>query len=402
MDANDIDLARDVFVDLVVAWTIHHRQPPDSGEARRLAEEAIHAARLFGSAGQEDLASETVAASGTASGLPPRGGTVILSQLIRDWGTRIVSRSAGHTGRALVSRLDRYLVPHLGTRPISDLQPAEILSVLRGIENLGFRPLAYQIYRDLRGMYRYAHVAGMCTRDPMTVVGSFMRTPRTRRSPGIFHPERLGQLLVAIRSYQGKARSTTHYMFRLAPILFLRAVELRELEWREVDLHAATLVISPERMKSRHPHIVPLPIQAVRILREVHKITSGSRFVFNAGRGRDRPPSFTVFYQMLRRIGYARTVTAQGFRAMASTWLNEQGWRADAIEKQLSHLGGGWHSTRRVYNRAEYLAERRKMMQAWADYLTEVELRTRRSLRKTGLVEGKVWRGGATDVAIRY
>jgi integrase len=402
MDANDIDLARDVFVDLVITWTTHHRQPPDSVKAQTLAVEAIGAARSFNSARLKDYTIPTSPAGDTPSGLPLRGGTVTLTRLIRDWGTRIVSRSAGHNGRNLISRLDRYVVPYLGNRPISALQSAEILSVLRGIENLGFRPLAYQIYRDLRSMFRYAQVAGLCTRDPTVVVGSFIRRPRTQRSAGIFQPERLGRLLVAIRSYRGKVRSTAQYMFRLAPILFLRAVELRELQWREVDLDAATLVISPARMKSRRVHIVPLPTQAVRILKDVQKITGGLRFVFNGGRGRDRPPTYSAFFQMLRRVGYARTVTPQGFRAMASTWLNEQGWRADAIEKQLSHAGDGGHLTRRIYNRAEYLAERRKMMQAWADYLEGVESRTLRSLREAGFVEGKVWREGATDVAIRH
>jgi len=313
---------------------------------------------------------------------------VTLAQLVRDWGTRIVARAAGRNGRDLVSRLNRYVSPHLGNRPASDLLPVEILSVLRGIEGKGFPPLAYQILRDLRAMYRYAIVAGLCNKDPTSSLGSYIRKPRSRSGPGIFHPDSLGELLVAIRAYRGRNRSTANCMFRLAPMLFLRPVELRELEWREADLDAATLAISAERMKSRRVHIVPLPRQAVLLLRDVHKITGGLRFVFNGGRGCDQPPTFSAFFQMLRRIGYAKAVTPQGFRAMASTWLNEQGWRADAIEKQLSHVGGGGHLTRRTYNRAEYLYERRKMMQAWADYLDVLELRARRSLGSTGLLPG--------------
>ena len=161
-------------------------------------------------------------------------------------------------------------------------------------------------------------------------------------------------------------------------------------------MDAATLSITPRRMKSRRPFIVPLPRQAVLLLRDVHKITGGLRFVFNGGRGFDRPPTFSAFFQMIRRIGYARTVTPQGFRAMASTWLNEQGWRADAIEKQLSHLGGEGHLTRRTYNRAEYLSERRKMMQAWADYLDLLESRARRSHR-----QGYRVTSGDSNAAIR-
>jgi len=387
MDANDVDFARDVFVDLVVAWARRHSQPPDGAESQRLAEQAINMARSFNTARQESEATPDEARAAVLPDRLPEGGVVTLAQLVRDWGDRIVRRSTSRNGRDLVSRLERYVIPHLGSRPVAALLPAEILSVLRGIEKLGFRPLAYQIYRDLRAMYRYAAVAGICEKDPTATIGGYIRRPKIRNGPGLFDPEPLGELLVAIRSYKGRTRSTAQYMFRLAPMLFLRPVELRELEWREVDLDAATLVISAERMKSRRVHIVPLPRQADLLLRDVLKITGGMRFVFNGGRGVDRPPTFGAFFQMLRRIGYAKTVTPQGFRAMASTWLNEQGWRADAIEKQLSHLGGGGHLTRRIYNRAEYLSERRKMMQAWADYLDVVESRARRSLRATGFQE---------------
>ena len=386
MDANDVDFARDVFADLVVAWATKHSQPPNASETHRLAEEAMKLAQSFNSARrQTEFIPNDVHAS-PPLGPQPTDCTVTFAQLALDWGTRIVTRSAGRNGRDLVTRLDRYVLPHLGNRPVSDLLPAEILSVLRGIEAKGFPPLAYQIFRDLRGMYRYAIVAGLCNKDPTSTLGSYIRKPRSRSNPGIFHPDSLGQLLVAIRSYRGRTRSTARYMFRLAPMLFLRPFELRLLEWREVDLDAATLVISAERMKSRRIHVVPLPRQAVLLLRDVNKITSGLRFVFNGGRGRDQPPTFSAFFQMLRRIGYGRVVTPQGFRAMASTWLNEQGWRADAIEKQLSHLGGGGNLTRRIYNRAEYLSERRKMMQAWADYLDVLESRARASLRGIGLL----------------
>src|SRR5688572_20028581 len=133
MDANDVDFAKDVFADLVVAWTRGHSQPPDSGEAKRLAEKAIDLARSFNAArnGREALPREEKP-DALPEGQCKRGLT--LAQLARDWGTRIVKRSAGHNGRNIVIRLDRYLLPHLGSRQADDLQPAEILSVLRGVE----------------------------------------------------------------------------------------------------------------------------------------------------------------------------------------------------------------------------------------------------------------------------
>jgi integrase len=381
LDANDVDFARELFADLVVAWTSSNSKPPNPSEAQEIAERALKMAQSFKWAQNRSQDSPKHAPPDAPHEVPEAAGAITLAGLAREWGTRIVNRSTGRNGRDLVSRLERYVLPHLGSRPVADLLPAEILSVLRGIEAKGFPPLAYQILRDLRGMYRYAIVAALCTRDPTSTLGSHVRKPRSKGNAAFLDPEAAGRLLVAIREYRGKIRSTARYMFRLAPMLFLRPVELRQLEWREVDLDAATIVVPAERMKSRRPHVVPLAIQAIHLLRDVHKITGGLRYVFNGGRGRDEPLCFGAFYNMLRAIGYRKAVTPQGFRVMASTWLNEQGWRADAIERQLSHLGGGGHQTRRIYNRAEYLSERRKMMQAWADYLDFLEARTRRSLR---------------------
>jgi integrase len=154
-------------------------------------------------------------------------------------------------------------------------------------------------------------------------------------------------------------------------------VELRTLEWTDVDLSAATLVIPGHRMKSRQPHVVPLPRQAVKMLREVEEITRRGRYVFTGGRGVDQPPTDSSFFQMLRRIGYDKVVTPHGFRAMAATWLSEQGWRGEAIERQLSHVGDANWGRQRVYNRAEFLKERKTMLQAWADHLESLERRAR-------------------------
>jgi integrase len=276
-----------------------------------------------------------------------------------------------------VARLERYVIPHLGDKAAEDVAPQEILSVLRSIEAKGFLALAYQIFRDLRAMYRYAIVAGFASRDPTEVLGTYVRRPPPKNNAALTDASAIGQLLVAIRNYEGKMQSTTRYMLWLAPILFLRPVELRTLEWTDVDLDAATIVIPAAKMKSRRPHVVPLPRQAVRILRETEEITGRGRYVFTGGRGMDQPPTFSAFFQMIRRIGYNKTVTPHGFRAMAATWLSEQGWRGEAIERQLSHVGDGNWGRQRIYNRGEYMQERRKMLQAWADHLESLERRAR-------------------------
>jgi integrase len=152
------------------------------------------------------------------------------------------------------------------------------------------------------------------------------------------------------------------------PLTFVRPGELRKAEWSEIDLEAAEWRIPAERMKMRAIHIVPLSVQAVVCLRELHPLTGTGHYVFPGLRTPTRPMSENTVNAALRRLGYAKDeMTGHGFRSMASTLLNEQGWHRDAIERQLAH--GERDAVRAAYNYAEHLPERRRMMQAWADYL---------------------------------
>ena len=163
----------------------------------------------------------------------------------------------------------------------------------------------------------------------------------------------------------------THAALRLAPLVFVRPGELRAAEWAEFDLDDATWRIARQRMKMQNAHIVPLATQAVAILRNLHPLTGKRRFVFPCIRSADRPMSENTINAALRRLGYTKMeMTGHGFRSMASTLLNEQGWHHDAIEQQLAHSERD--EVRAAYNRAEHLPERRKMMQAWADYLASL------------------------------
>ena len=378
MNASEIDFAWHVFIDHVVAWATTRARVPDDSEAESLAKRALEIAVLFTSALEHPTRASTPAIPPTESApealaeSPPT-----FAQLARSWGNRIVSHSSGHNARDLVARLERYVIPHIGDKGAEDISPQEILAVLRSIEAKGFVPLAYQIFRDMRAMYRYAVVAGIASRDPTEVLGTYVRRPRPKNYAALTDSTAIGQLLVAIGSYRGKVQSTTRHMLRLAPMLILRPIELRTLEWTDVDLGAATLVIPGHRMKSREPHVIPLARQAVKILREVEEVTGRGRYVFTGGRGVDQPPTDSSFFQMLRRIGYDTVVTPHGFRAMAATWLSEQGWRGEAIERQLAHVGDANWGRQRIYNRAEFLKERRTMLQAWANHLESLERRAR-------------------------
>ena len=189
---------------------------------------------------------------------------------------------------------------------------------------------------------------------------------KTRHLASVKDPKRVGALLKAIDGYDG--RLLTKLALRFAPMVFVRPGELRHAAWRDFDFLQREWRIPANQMKARQPHIVPLSLQAMALLCELQPLTGESHFLFPGERSADRPMSNNTLNAALRRLGYGPDdMTAHGFRSMASTLLNELGWSSDAIERQLAH--GERDGVRAVYNYAQYLPERRRMMQAWSDYL---------------------------------
>jgi integrase len=213
---------------------------------------------------------------------------------------------------------------------------------------------------------RYAIATGRATRDPTADLRGALTPAQVRHRPALTDPAKVGELLRAIESYSGGL--VVRCALQLAPLVFLRPGELRQAEWAEFDLEGALWRIPAARMKMREEHVVPLSEQAAAILRELRPLTGSGRFVFPGYRSRQRPMSDAAINAALRRMGYDKdTMTGHGFRAMASTRLNEMGWAPDVIERQLAHKER--NKVRAAYNRAQYLEERTRMMQAWADYL---------------------------------
>jgi integrase len=170
----------------------------------------------------------------------------------------------------------------------------------------------------------------------------------------------------AIQGYSGQF--VTACALKLAPLVFVRPTELRHAEWTEFDLDNTEWRIPAEKMKMKAPHIVPLSKQVIDVIKELEALTGEGKYLFPSNRTRERPMSDNTINAALRRLGYIKEeMTGHGFRSMASTMLNEQGWNRDAIERQLAHSER--NDIRAAYNYAEYLPERKKMMQAWADYL---------------------------------
>ena len=185
----------------------------------------------------------------------------------------------------------------------------------------------------------------------------------------ITEPQKIGALLRSIDGYVG--HPTTLIALKLSPCVLVRPSEFRAAEWSEVDLQAAGWRIPAERMNMRERHIVALSTQAIALLRELRCVTRKSRYLFPSLQSPDKPMSVNTVNAALRRLGYARDeMTAHGLRAMTCTCLNELGWHPDLAELQLAHAEQ--NEVRAAYNRAERLADRRKMMQAWRDYLDDL------------------------------
>jgi integrase len=271
----------------------------------------------------------------------------------------------GHS-RTIIRRLELNIFPWLGARPVTSITAPELLTCLRRIEDRGALETAHRVHQICSQVFRYAIATGRAERDPCPDLRGALPPTKPKRMSTITNPEKIGELLRAIDVYTGHL--ITRCALRLAPLIFVRPGELRHAEWSEIDLEQAEWKIPAEKMKMRITHIVPLATQAVDILREIEPFTGRGRYVFPSLRSTQRPMSNNTILAALRRMGYDKSeMSGHGFRAMASTLLHEQGWSSDAIERQLAHAER--NSVRAAYNYAEFIPERKKMMQAWADYL---------------------------------
>jgi len=285
----------------------------------------------------------------------------------REWHTRFAPTwTPGHAD-TIMSRLERDLFPWIGKRPIAEIKAPELLTVLRRVESRGALESAHRIRTIAGQVFRYAVATGRAERDPAADLKGALPQPGEKHHAAITDPKEVAPLLRAIDGYQG--HFVVKCALRLAPMFFVRPGELRNAEWAEMDLDEAAWNIPAQRMKMKQAHMVPLCRQALEILEELKELTGASRYVFPSGRSFARPMSNNAILAALRRMGYDKdTMTGHGFRAMARTILDEVLLvRPDFIEHQLAHAVRDPNG--RAYNRTAHLAERRKMMQTWADYL---------------------------------
>lgn len=283
-----------------------------------------------------------------------------------EWYAKFSTKWVPSHSNKVLRRLERDIFPWLGNKPINEITAPELLAALRRIENRGAIETAHRVHQNCGQIFRYAIVTARTEHDISADLRGALHPVKSKHHASITDPKAIGDLLRAINDYQGYF--VTKCALRLAPLLFVRPGELRKAEWSEINFHEAEWRIPAEKMKMRVTHIVPLCTQAMTILNELRALTGDEKYVFPSIRSKKRPMSENTITAALRRLGYTKDqMTGHGFRSMASTILNEQGWNRDAIERQLAHAER--NSIRAAYNYAEHLLERRKMMRKWADYL---------------------------------
>lgn len=285
----------------------------------------------------------------------------------REWHNKFSGQwSPGHAA-TIMDRLTRDVFPWLGAKPVSEIKPVDLLAVLRRVEGRGALETAHRIRTICGQVLRYAVATGRAERDSAADLRGALPPVREKHHAALTDPKEVADLLRAIEGFQG----TFHVKcaLKLSPMLFARPGELRQMEWSEIDFEAEQWNIPAEKMKMKVAHIVPLCKQAVAILQELQPLTGFGRYVFPCHRSPLRPMTNNAITASLRRMGYTSDeMTGHGFRAMARTILDEVlQVRIDFIEHQLAHAVRDVNG--RAYNRTAHLAERRKMMQLWADYL---------------------------------
>ncbi len=263
------------------------------------------------------------------------------------------------------------LSPAIGRMPVAEIMPADLIPVLKRVEGKGNLETARRMLQFASQVFRYAVATTRLTSDPTRDLKGALIAPKPKHHGAIIDPVKVGELLRAIDGYDGNY--VTLYALKLSPHVFVRPGELRSAMWKEIDIDGAVWTIPAEKMKMRKPHHVPLSRQALALLNELHELTGGRLgLVFPSIRSTARPMSENTVNAALRRLGFTGDeMTAHGFRAMASTLLNESGkWHSDAIERALAHQDSD--NVRAAYHRGAHWKERVEMAQWWSDHLDQL------------------------------
>ena len=267
--------------------------------------------------------------------------------------------------RTIKLRLNRYILPELKDIPLNEITSGVVLKLCRNIEARGTIETAARVKVIISQVFRYAIATDRADNDPTTALHGALETRCPKHMAALTKPSDIAMLMKNINAYP---HAIVRCALKFSALTFCRPGEIRHAEWGEIDFENCEWRIPAEKMKMKRVHIVPLATQTIELLRFLQQLTGRSKWLFPSARMDGRPMSENAVRVALRSMGYTNDdMTAHGFRGMASTRLNEMGWPPDVIERQLAHSER--NAVRAAYNHAEYLDERRKMMQAWADYL---------------------------------
>lgn len=287
----------------------------------------------------------------------------------QDWWEHQKGRwSDTHADRVWQS-LKSDVMPYLGSRPIAEITPPEVLDVVRRVERRGALDVAGRVLQRVSAVFRFAVQTGRTMVNPAAELKGVLKTRKVEHRASLNRTE-LPELLTALSNYNG--HPLTRYALKLLLLTFVRPGELRGAKWEEFDLETEVWRIPGERMKMNSDHLVPLSRQALILLDEIEVISGNYELLFPGERNRNKPISENTMTYALYRMGFKSRATSHGIRATASSILNEEEFNRDAIERQLAHMER--NKVRGAYtHHAEYLADRTRMMQWWADYLDSVE-----------------------------
>lgn len=286
--------------------------------------------------------------------------------MAEEWHEKNQAKWTEEHAAKILRRLELHIFPMFANRAITEIKPTELLEALRKIEQRGTTEISHRVLQTCTAVFRYAIVTGRAEYNPAADLKGALKAHKASHYPALQTkdiPEFLKRLNAVDTS------SLNKLAIRLLLLTFVRQGELRQAQWKDVDFDGAEWRLPPETTKMRDEHIVPLSKQSLETLREIHEISGNSPYLFPSQNRQKNPimSENTIGGILKKKMGYKGEMVGHGFRALASTTLNEKGFSADIIERQLAHAER--NKVRAAYNRAQYLPERRKMMQWWADYL---------------------------------
>ncbi|MBA0216961.1 tyrosine-type recombinase/integrase [Pectobacterium brasiliense] len=268
----------------------------------------------------------------------------------------------------LMEAFENDIFPDIGKRPIAEIKPLEMLTSLRKLEKRGVLDKLRKIRQACNQVFRYAIVTGRAENNPASELASALPPPKATHYPHLL-PDELPDFLRALSTYSGS--KVTQLATRILMLTGVRTIELRQAEWKEFDFEKQLWEVPKERMKMRRPHLVPLSDQVINALQQLYTVTGRYNLVFPGRNDITKPMSEASINQVLKRIGYHGKATGHGFRHTMSTILHEQGYNTAWIELQLAHVDK--NTIRGTYNHAQYLEQRRGMLQWYGDFIDGLE-----------------------------